>query len=756
MSLDPVSPVLHRFTLRFREDSLEEAFQASYLEQSVIPVRWALLVGLFFYGPFFGLIDFLQRPPNLYGIISIRLGVCVVTAAVLAFTYTRRFKALMQPVLSGLILVAGFGLVAMMALDTSGIAYDDGPALLILPAYVLIRLRFVYATPVGWLIVVAYGLVAILETHHSTGTVAGRIVFLGAANLIGMFAGYALERYARTAFWQAWLIDKKRQENEQLLDVRTRFFANITHEFRTPLTLIQGPLDRLLEDNALDSDIRPRLQMMRRNAGRLLSLINQLLDLAKLDAGRMPLRVAPHDVVAFVQGILKSFEPLLEQKHLTLQLQGPDTLLAPIDPANLERVLVNLLSNAIKFTPNGGTIRVQVNTHKDKQQFTLAVRDSGVGIPQNKLTHVFERFEQDVHTSDETTLGTGIGLSLVKELIERHKGHVEVTSEVGFGSEFIVALPLNPSAYSPAEVASRSPATSVSTTSTRLSAPTDADELPPQSSPTPVTSQIDAPVVLVVEDTRDVHLLIQDTLSSNYVVEAAYDGDAGFAQATALIPDLIISDLRMPGMNGWELCRKLKTTPATDHIPVIMLTAQDSLERRVEGLEAGADAYLAKPFHPAELQAHVQNLIAQRQALRLRFSQEAHPHTINAEQLSEPSPSPIAVPSANAIFLRKAQDLVEAHIDDTHFNVDAFAEAMGMSRRQLQRKLRAVADQTPNGFIRLMRLKRGAQLLEQGFGYVADVAYAVGFNNPTYFATCFKETFGVSPSTFVATEKEHV
>lgn len=729
-------------TLRFRDDALEARFQDAYFEESLTQVRWALFIGIIFYGPFFGWLDIMQRPPNLYGILGIRLGVCVLTAGYLAFTYAEAFRRAMQASLSGLILLAGLGLVAMMALDTSGQGYDDGPALLILPAYVLIRLRFVYATPVGWLILLAYAIAAILETDHATGTVVSRVIFLGAANLIGMFAGYTLERYARTSFWQRWLIDQKRQENERLLHTRTRFFGNITHEFRTPLTLILGPLDRLLEDRTLGTKARSQLGMMRRNAKQLLTLITELLDLAKLDAGRMPLRVASVDVVAFTQHTVDAFEAAAASKQLTLLFEAPPTLIAPIDATNLERVLFNLLGNAMKYTPAEGTIRLKLEAQAEEKVWSLSVRDTGPGIAAEHLPYIFDRFEQGDAT--DTPLSTGIGLALVKELVERHHGQIAVFSEIGFGTEFVLTLPLHEAVFSDGERMVRP----VLPEHAQAPRP-DATAQPSVSSPEP-EDQLplsDRPVLLVVEDNPDVRLLVRDTLADTYTIWEAADGAAGWERIEGEVPDLVLTDLRMPVLDGWALCRRIKEHPATDHIPVIMLTAQASRAGRVEGLETGADAYLGKPFHADELRAQVANLLSQRQRLRERFRVSPAPLSTTAP-LPGPAPTPVDVPSADTAFLQKAQAVVEAHIDDSLFTIDAFAEEMGLSRRQLQRKLKAVSDQTPSAFIRLLRLKRGAQLLEQGYGYVADVAYAVGFNNPTYFTTCFREAFGVPPSAF--------
>ena len=763
----------HPVTLRFYSDTLEQAFLQDYTHRSLRQVRYGLLLGILLYGLVFGAVDVLNEVDRMLAIWSVRLVVCLVGLGVLGFSYTVAFRRAMQPVLGFALLMAGWGLFVMLALDTSGEDYYDGPVLVILPTYVLLRLRFIHATVVGWLITAAFVVVALFVKDTPMGAFVSSLIFFSSANLIGMFAGYQLERYARRDYLQALAIDEKRRENARLLDVRSRLFADLSHEFRTPLTLILGPLDTLLETEP-DADplpvARERLAMMRQSARRLLRLIGELLDLAKLEAGSLRLDVRPVRAATFLRGIVATFAGLAERQGIDLRFEAEgfgetDPALVPgqaaqgqalwllLDRDKLDKVLVNLVSNAIKFTPRGGTVRVRAHyvAEEPDRRLVVEVKDTGRGIPADALPYVFERFRQARHSEAG---GTGIGLALTKELVLLHGGDVRAASEEGFGSTFTVTLPAKtaptdgPDRLTDGAEEAKESASSAAAFLPASEAVTHDFFLPITDKETgadEATEHDPRETVLVVEDDAGVRAYVCDCLGDAYRALEAGDGAEGLEIARREVPDLVLSDVMMPRLDGYGLCRALKSDAVTGHIPVVLLTAKASEESKIEGLETGADDYLAKPFSARELQVRVKNLLDTRRLLRRRFSRDV---LLRPEPTSGPSETNGA-PTADDLFIERAREAVEAHLDDVHFDVDAFAEAMGMSRRQLQRKLRAVADESPSAFVRIIRLRQAATLLkQQRYETVAEVAYAVGFSSPSYFTRCFRDAFDAAPTEY--------
>jgi len=733
----------HRFTLRFFDPDLERAFLDTYVSQSFKQVRWALVLGLVMYGVLFGLLDLWTNAPQRPVIWMIRAGVCVVALGVFGITFTPSFKRFMQPLLGGTLLIAGLGLVAMMGIDQSG-AYRDGPVLLVLGGYVMLRLRYTYASVVGGLIIVAYEAVLLGVEAVAFSVVLSSSFFLISANIIGMFAGYALEAYARTAFGQARLLDEKRQENERLLRVKSRFFDNMSHEFRTPLTLIIGPLEDLLDRSkaTLPAPVRQVMSVIYQNAQRLLRLINQLLDLSKLEADSTALHIRRVDLVPWLGRLVAAFSSHAEQRQITLLFEPEtDHIVAAFDAEKLDKVFINLLSNAFKFTPEGGTVRLRVaaQTH----HVEIRVKDTGPGIPPAILPTLFDRFQQGSWETATTQAGTGIGLALAKALIDQHHGQIRVESEVGFGSGFIVTLPRG--LERPGEETASMLPTHEGPPLGRLDVGLGEVEQAISAADLPLldaSPSEEAPLVLLVDDHPEMRAYLRACLAPDYQVLEAADGAEGLDQAGALVPDLIITDVMMPVMDGHAFCRALRADEVLNHIPVIMLTAKASPVSEVAGLETGADDYLVKPFNAGALRARVERLITRQRHLRARFSQEV-----------VIQPGDIAVSSAEEAFVQRAREAVENHLSDVHFNVDAFSEALSMSLRQLQRKLSALTGLAPKAFIRTIRLQRAAQLLDKRFGTVAEVAYAVGFNNPTYFTKCFREAYGVPPSGYLDSEE---
>ena len=524
--------------------------------------------------------------------------------------------------------------------------------------------------------------------------------------------------------------------------MKTRFFSNVSHEFRTPLTLIIGPLEDILSKEELTEKNRVTMERMHRNAIRLLGLINQLLDLSKLDAGSMKLEMGESDILRFIRLISSSFHPLAERKRIQYHVEIPErAYLTYFDSDKLEKILTNLLSNAFKYTPEEGEVNCQIKigsrgVNKDQDFLNIRISDSGPGIPAELVDKVFDRFYQVEGSWQHSSGGTGIGLSLTRELVGLQHGQIKVESEEGKGSSFTIVLPLGKEHLDKQEYLIKSAedreeagvANVVLVSGGFDSRPAEDGGLEEKDGKARI---------LVVEDSEDVRGHLLDNLEDQFNMLEAVDGEQGLELATDIIPDLVITDLMMPKMDGVELCQRLKSDERTSHIPVIMLTAKATVESRIEGLETGADAYMTKPFNMQELQTRLKNLIEQRKLLRERFSKE-----------TDISPSDIAVTSVDEKFLNKAIQIIEDNLSDCDFDVTAMTAEIGMSRMQLFRKLKALTNQTPSEFIRTIRLKRAAQLLKKKFGNVAEITYEVGFNNLSYFAKCFRELYGVAPSEY--------
>ena len=527
---------------------------------------------------------------------------------------------------------------------------------------------------------------------------------------------------------------KETEKLQELDRIKTNFFTNISHEFRTPLTLILGPLEKLMNENK-NEQLQLQYKLIHRNADNLLKLINQLLDLSSIDAGKMKLNMDKVNAITFIKGITASFRPLANIKNIQLEfssnLEQLDTF---FDKDKFEKIISNLLSNAIKFTNEKGKICVSISID-NSEVIEIVVEDNGIGIPGDELQNIFNRFSKV--ESSNIVGGTGIGLALVKELVELHKGSISVESELNKGSKFKINLPLKIEYYKNVQFEDDS----------QKDKAEQSKEKPAEEKVNIKTEKQDqdiedladnVPIVLIVEDENDIRNFIKENLSKEYKILESENGKDGFQKSIEHIPDLIISDIIMPEMNGIELCKNIKTDERTSHIPIILLTAKSSVENKLEGLETGADDYLTKPFNISELHVRISNLIEQRRKLRERFRREI---------LLEPKD--IAVTSADEKFLYRVSDIIEKHIADYNFTVDNFAREIGMSRMQLHRKLNAVTGQAASDFIRNFRLKRAAKLLKGKHGNIGEIAYDVGFNNPSYFSECFKKLFGVLPSEYV-------
>lgn len=565
---------------------------------------------------------------------------------------------------------------------------------------------------------------------------------------------YGLRRYelSRIQLENRLRIEHIEAEKIKELDhLKSRFFYNISHEFRTPLTLILGPVEQM-RSGEFKGDAQEAYEVILRNGRRLLRLVNQLLDLAKLEAGRMSLQVRPENIVGFLRGLTQSFIPAAERKHITLAFSSrEEKLIAHVDRDKLEKIASNLLSNALKFTPKGGSVIVAVGKGGLTPSATaidtapagaieFSVSDTGPGIPAEFRDKIFDRFYQVDESQTSEYEGTGLGLSITKELVELHGGEILVNSEVGRGTTFIVRLPYAPAQMGEEELVETAASENFGD-SYIVSSGARVEEGRTPFTPSRSASPNAAPeneIVLIVEDNRDVRWYLRQYLEPAFEVVEAVDGIDGVQKALEIIPDLIVCDVMMPNRDGIELCRILKTDVKTSHVPIIMLTARADHDSKVHGLEIGADDYLAKPFDSRELLARVHNLVNQRRRLRERFRNEI-----------VLMPREIAITPMEESFLNKVKAVVEEHLGDEDFEVESLGQEIGMSRSQIHRKLKALTGQSASQFIRSLRLARAVELLKRNAGTVAEIAYRVGFGSQTYFTKCFHEQFGCSPKEYV-------
>lgn len=520
--------------------------------------------------------------------------------------------------------------------------------------------------------------------------------------------------------------------------MKLKFFTNISHEIRTPLTLIIGPLEKILKNDLSKAEIKENLRLVNRNAKTLEKLISQLLDFRKLEAGNLKLDLVEGDIVEFTRNIVHSFNDLALEKQVKLRFNTlKKRLFASFDPDKIEKILNNLLSNAFKFTEAGGHISVNLSlifdtedddfsaSEKEKQFIEFVVKDTGRGIPSGNLNKIFMRFFQSDDEAKDS--GTGIGLALVKELVAIHKGNIFVTSKPGKGTKFTVRIPYlqAESKFTDVESARHEKAEKPAVQQ---------NELPVQPA-----ENLQSKIMLMVEDNADVRQFIAGHFSSMFQIVEARNGEEGWEKALEHIPDIIISDVIMPNMNGYEFCERVKNDERTSHIPVLLLTALHSKDHEIKGITTGADDYITKPFDLSVLQAKVENMLSIRESLKERFSRNV---------ILEPSNVEITSPDER--FLRKAMEVIEENISDCDLDIETFSEKVGVSRMQLYRKLHALTNMTVKEFIRHIRLKRAVQLLVQNKMNVSEVAYEVGFKDLSHFRKCFKREYGMSATEYIS------
>ncbi len=547
----------------------------------------------------------------------------------------------------------------------------------------------------------------------------------------------------------------EKEKSDELQRIKLEFFTNISHEFRTPLTLIKGPLEYLQKNGyrLRQNEVEEQYSLMQKNTNYLLKLVNQLLDFRKLNQGKMRLVIRNSDLSTFIRDIGEPFQFLAHKQQINFEIQTPpEDLLTWFDHDALEKVMNNLLSNAFKFTPRHGNVRVSVCKSADMKlpesqrsspltdnELVIQVQDSGMGIPKDKVDHIFERYYVERDKKRKNLDGAGIGLSFIKDLIELHQGSISVSSEPQKGTIFTVTLPMNRKAYEGIpEISVKEESDSdffMRSSEAENYAIGMNDEIEDQGLS---RTRSKLPALLIVDDNPDIRVFIKTALADKFTFYEAEDGRKGLEIALAQMPNIILTDIVMPIMDGYELCAQLKTKKETSHIPIVMLTAKSSQESEIEGLKIGADDYIRKPFDMEMLELKLANIIKHREELRKRFNR-----TITLQ------PSEITVTSTDEKFLQQAIEIVEKHMMNTDFNVEMLVKEMGLSRSNLYLKFKELTGLSSSEFIRNVRLKRAVQLFEKSDLSVKEIMYMTGFNTASYFSKCFKRQFGVIPSEYV-------
>lgn len=518
---------------------------------------------------------------------------------------------------------------------------------------------------------------------------------------------------------------------QELTRYKLVFFTNIAHEFRTPLTLMQGSLEkekRIMKANRWQTELEKTIRVMDKSVQRMLRLIDQLLEFRKMQAGKLKLSLQETDAVMFVKGICRMFDDAAESKEIAYSFESSEPAHAMfLDQQMIDKVVFNLLSNAFKYTPAKGTISVSLSF---TDVMTIRVADTGVGIPQEKREQLFSRFMQSSYTGESF----GIGLHLTHELVRTHHGEITYQENEGGGSVFVVTIPLQKDCYEASDfLVKDSPILKADLTKQRDGQ----EEKTTDAVPSVPSAPLNRRTILLIEDDNDVREFLLSELESCFDLKVASDGKTGIAMAKELDVDLIVSDVMMPGMNGFELTKRLKNSFETSHIPIILLTALSTDENVLEGTESGADAYITKPFSPQLLIARILQLLNQREILRQKFGKE--PQEIRSAMLSN---------EQDSLFVKRLDSIVYSRLGEQDLSVDKVAGLLHLGRTIFYKKVRGTTGYTPNEYIRVIRLRKAAELLKEGEKNVSEVAYAVGFDNPYYFSKCFKEQFGMPPSQY--------
>ena len=510
---------------------------------------------------------------------------------------------------------------------------------------------------------------------------------------------------------------------------KLRFFTNVSHEFRTPLTLIIGPLEDLIQGNRTTMDRGTTLHIIHKNAVRLLRLINELLDLRTLDTGASRLQVQHLDLAQFLRSIVANFRYQTDLKSIDLVVHLPEAIPLWVDPEKLEKVFFNLLGNALKFTGEGG--QISLSSEVSEEEVRITVRNSGAYIPPDRLPHIFDRYVKS--PEERSHEGNGIGLALVRELIGLHRGRIEVRSQPDWGTEFTVLLPRGLAPYTAAEISERNdyelgevydlgPVEPAAVTST------DTTEAPAERN--------ERPILLVAEDDPDLRVYLESLFTGDYTVLSAANGQLALELTRQHVPDFVISDFMMPELDGLQLCEALKSDATTSHIPIIMVTARTVEEDQLAGLRVGVDDYITKPFSSRALRLKVGNILERRRAMQERLQDISQIYQVNPQNETETT------------FYKQLIEAIEANLSDEAFNTTALAEALNMSRSQLYRKILAVVNRPASELIREIRMKHAEAKLLHTDEQVSTIAYSLGFKNVSHFSKAFSATYGVPPTKF--------
>ena len=514
----------------------------------------------------------------------------------------------------------------------------------------------------------------------------------------------------------------KRRIEEEANKAKLQFFTNISHELRTPLTLIADPVNYIIHDDNLNSQQRSMLQIVQRNVLVLTQLVSEILDFRKVQNGKMELRLSDFNLAESMKQWIKLFSVSAQKKHIGISMDAPDTIMVRADQDKIERICYNLLSNALKYTSEGGEI--SLTAKEENGRVMISVADNGCGISSDELPYIFDRFYQ----AKNAGRGTGIGLAIVKAFTELHHGEVSATSIEGKGSTFTIHIPVRQKG----EVTNQ-PTEKIE----QLVEPSSAEEVPNQARHIDELIQpyqTDKPEVLIIDDNIDIRTYLRSVLSEKYNVSEAADGKVGLELARKIVPDIVLSDIMMPVMDGLAFCQQLKTDKAISHIPVILLTARSLDEQRAEGYEHGADAYLSKPFSLRLLLSRIDNLIESRKKLNQTWSKGVEDDEIG--NLSN---------EIDKSFLKQLRKIIQENLANSDLSVEQIGDEIGLSRVQLYRKVKALTGYSPVEIVRKARLTRARHLLQTTERTVSEVAYAVGFSTPSYFSKCYKDEFGENP-----------
>lgn len=551
---------------------------------------------------------------------------------------------------------------------------------------------------------------------------------------------------------------------QQLANIKLRFFTDISHELRTPLTLIASPVSEILEHETLTTNARKHLTLVHKNTERMLHLVNQILDFRKIENKKMKVLLEKTDVLSLLQKVMDNFRLIAEEKNINYQLEtNQEAIETWIDQDKFEKIIFNLLSNAFKYTPANKSITVIANV--ESSRLIVSIKDEGIGIDLQKQQTLFQRFETLVKFNILQP-SSGIGLSLVKELIELHCGNIEVKSQPGVGSEFTVILPMNQKVYEGRENTefilndgNSVPAEKKNEIRPMVEIASMADITPSETAkePNQISNEEDPVSILIVEDNVELRNFLSDILSESYRVLTATNGQEGLDQAREYIPDLIISDIMMPAMDGLDMVKNIKENREICHIPIILLSAKSSLDDRISGLEQGIDDYITKPFSATYLKIRIKSLLHQRKELQEIYWKAWSEKLNNTQETTleeKLTPSQPQIISYDEQFMQQVMQVMEEQMENSELTVDEFAQLLNLGRSVFYQKLKSIIGLSPVDFIREIRIKRAVQLIDSGEYNFSQVAYMTGFNDPKYFGKCFKRQMGMTPSEYKENKRD--